>query len=238
MTMNEPNLSNINTKKVVHGNLVVSGVCSHCAHCGQPLTDSVSIERGIGPICSKKGYHEDPVDGDEIQALIELSDYPDLVAFLTEHYKPQGVRGLMNGLVKVCSLNRRSPVHRVCCTAIESLGYKRLASTLRKSLASVFITNSEEYPGHLEVRVLYRDYSRAWQRDLTAKGYGIFFSSKTKTLLVPVHKPDDESQVAVNGDGIPNRKILWDSLTQHYEGLVVRLPDENVEIRAETKKAA
>ena len=65
----------ISTTKLHHGTLIMSGVCEKCAHCGQPLTDSVSIERGIGPVCSNKGYKEEPKDADEIQAMIARPDH-------------------------------------------------------------------------------------------------------------------------------------------------------------------
>lgn len=199
-------------KKGQHFTLVFQGVCTHCAHCGQPLTDSVSIERGIGPICSKKGYLEDPSDPDEMQAMIDLAEYPELVQYLVDHYKPQGVRGLMNGLVKICSLNRRSPVHQACCDAVESLGYKRLASLLRESIAVIAVKNCEEHPGHYHVWVKKSEWSWGWTRDLRAVP-GVFFSRQLKGTIVPHSR----------------KKELWDLMLKHYEGFCAKVPNKDGE---------
>jgi hypothetical protein len=191
--------------------LIFEGVCSHCAHCGQPLTDAVSVERGIGPICSKKGYAEDPVQSDEIQALIDLAEFPALVDYITERYKPQGVRPMMNALVKICSLNRRSPVHPACCDAIESLGFARLASTLRESIAVVEIKDCKEHPGNYHVWVKKSDWHWGWSnaiRSLT----GAFISRQLKGTIVPMrHKRD-----------------LWEMMLKFYGGLCAKTPDGKV----------
>ena len=195
-------------RKGQHYKLVFQGVCSHCAHCAMQLTDSVSIERGLGPVCSKRGYLEDPTDPDEIQAMIDLAEYPDLVNYLVEKYKPQGVRGLMNGLVKICSLNRKSPVHQACCDAVESLGYKKLASTLRESLAVIEI--KEEDVNTYNVWVKKSEWNYSWQIEVTRLP-GAYKSFQKKGLLVPKKQ----------------KQMLWALMIKHFEGLcaTVRLAD-------------
>lgn len=230
---NTPVLDKLTTKKVAHRNLILDGAYTHCAHCGMKLTDAKSIESGLGPICRKKGgYYADPEGGDQVHAFIVLSEYPELIAFLTAKYKEGDLRGLMNGLVGCCALNRRSAVHQVCCEAIEALGFKQLASTLRKSLASVFVNRSTNYPGSFEVRVLRRDWNPDWSRHLEHTGYGVFFDRQVKSLIVPIHKPDDETLVAVNSENVPNKVILWNSLVRFYTGLIVVTPESNIEIKA------
>ena len=192
-------------RKGMHHTLVFQGVCTHCAHCALKLTDSVSIERGIGPICSKRGYFEDPKDPDEMQAMIDLAEYPLLVNFLVEKYKPQGVRGLMNGLVKICSLNRRSPVHQACCDAIESLGYKHLSSTLRESIAIIEVKVQDEKTYHVWVKKSEWHYS--WQNDLRAIP-GVYFSRQEKGWLIPKAQ----------------KHLLWAMMIKHYEGLCAKVP--------------
>lgn len=197
-------------KKGQRYTLTFQGVCTHCAHCGQPLSDSVSIERGIGPVCSKKGYHEDPTDPDEMQAMIDLAEYPDLVQYLTDHYRPQGVRGLMNGLVKICSLNRRSPVHQACCDAVESLGYRKLASLLRESIAVVEVKDCKEHPGNYHVWVKKSEWSWGWTHSLRAVP-GSFFSRQLKGTIVPhARKPE-----------------LWDLMLRYYEGFCAKVPNKD-----------
>jgi hypothetical protein len=207
--------------------LTFQGVCSHCAHCGQPLSDSVSIERGIGPVCSKKGYHEDPTDPDEMQAMIDLAEYPDLVDFLTARYKPQGVRGLMNGLVKVCSLNRRSPVHQACCDAVESLGYRKLASLLRESIAVVEVKDCKEHPGCFHVWVKKSEWSWGWTNSLRAVP-GAHFSRHLKGTIVPVGQ----------------KAALWELMLKYYEGFCAKVPAKDgtgqhvVKLQRKEKKAS
>jgi hypothetical protein len=195
-------------KKGQRFTLVFQGVCTHCAHCGMALTDSVSIERGLGPVCSSRGYLEDPKDPDEMQAMIDLAEYPDLVDFLVKNYKPKGVRGLMNGLVKICSLNRRSPVHQACCDAIESLGYKTLASTLRESIAVIEIKSHDDKTFHLWVKKA--EWHMAWQYDLRQIP-GAYMSRQHKGWLVPKNQ----------------KHVLWALMLRHYEGLCAKVPGDD-----------
>lgn len=213
-----PIVGAINTQKRTHTELILEGVCSHCAHCGITLTDSVSIERGIGPICSKKGYTEDPVASDEVQALIDLAEYPTLVDFLTEHYKPLGVRGLMNGLVRIASLNRKSEVHSACCDAIQSLGYGKLASLLRESIAVAEIKEDPDYPGFLKVWVKKSEWTFAWTRALQAI-HGTKAHPKKGTLVL---NHDGRAWTEVDGVKIQNKVLLWSALRKHYLGYIIK----------------
>jgi len=240
-----PDLSNLTTVKIPHRNLILEGVCTNCAHCGQPLSDSVSIQRGIGPRCSRKGYSEDPVNGDEEQALIDLAEYPELVAFLMEHYKPLGIRGLVNGLVRVASLNRprgrdqcegNADVHAACCDAIESLGHRKLAALLRETLVVLEVRDSELYPGHAEVWVKKRNWTKQWSWDVQRDTWGSFFSREAKATVIPMHKPDDPKAVACTGRSdsqgrhITNKRALWDLMLKHYGGLVAKVRGRTVKI--------
>ena len=208
----------VTTVKRAHGELILDAVCTNCGHCGLALTDSVSVQRGIGPSCSKKGYSEDPVDGDEVQALISLAEYPELVEFLTEHYKPQGVRGLVNGLVRICSLNRKSPVHAACTEAIDALGYKRMASLLRESLAIAEVKVDKAYPDYLHVWVKKSAWSYSWTRELNAI-YGTKRHPIKGTLVL---NAGGRAFTEVNGEKVLNKVLLWDSLIRNYDGHVVK----------------
>jgi hypothetical protein len=193
--------------------LMFEGVCTHCAHCGQPLTDAVSMERGIGPICSKKGYSEDPKDADEMQAIIDLAEFPALVEYVTTKYKPLGVRAMMNGLVKICSLNRRSPVHAACTDAIESLGFRHLASTLRESIAVVEIKDCKEHPGMLHVWVKKSDWSWSWSNAIRTLP-GSFVSRQLKGTIVPER----------------HKRALWEFMLKYYGGLMAKTPTGTIKI--------
>lgn len=241
--------------------LMFEGVCSHCAHCGQPLTDAVSVERGIGPICSKKGYSEEPVQGDEMEAVLALAEFPDLMELVTHKYKPQGARAIMNFLVKICSLNRRSPVHQSCTDAIEALGFRTLASTLRESLATVEVKESKTVEGSMEVWVKKTDFNWAFYNALR-RFEGSYFSKAHRANLVPVwHWRSQEECVGLPpqafvdpcdgerqypakvwkltpgdpGQRKPVRVALWDLVTAHFAGLYVKTPKGCVKIKARAK---
>lgn len=187
--------------------LVFEGVCTHCAHCGQPLSDAVSAERGIGPICSKKGYHETPMEEvDATDALIALAEYPVLVDYLTKKYKPAGNRALCNGLVRTASLNRRTPVHAACCDAVEALGYKRLASALRESIAVIEIYEVAERPDSLMVWVKKCDFKWAFWGTLKHQP-GVFMVKHPKPAIVVPKKM---------------KSGLARLIVEHYEGLAVK----------------
>jgi hypothetical protein len=186
--------------------LIVSGVCTHCAHCGQPLTDAESSQRGIGPICSRKGYTDEVEPVDPLDAMIALSQYPQLVDYLNAKYKPQGNRGLANGLVRTASLNRRTPVHAACTDALDALGYKKLASALRESLAVVEIYDSKAQADAYGVWVKKTDFDWNFYRALTALQGVRMTKYPVKEIVVPkVH-----------------RRVLAQMILKYYEGLCVK----------------
>lgn len=205
----------ISTAKISHIKLIMDGVCSHCAHCGQALTDSVSIERGIGPICSRKGYtDEDPKDPDFHQAMVTLAPFPQVIEFMFEHFKEGSVRKLMNGLVKLCSLNRKTGFHEICCDAIEILGYTKLASTLRKSLSVIEIVKSKRFTGCYEVWVKRSEFDWRWV-ELMRKIPGRTFDPKDKVDVIP-----DSQKVA-----------LWEAVNSVYVGAILTTDSGTVKVK-------
>ena len=204
LELSKPIVGAISTEKMVHGQMILNGICSQCVRCKLKLTDAVSVERGIGPECSSKGYAEDPMDPDEMGAMIELAEYPALVDFLTQHYKPLGVRGLMNGLVRIAALNRKSPIHGACATAIELLGYKNLAAALRDALIIMKIKKSETRPGHLHVKVRRREWTREWSQDCYSSIPHCYYDRVEKGLIV-ADRPEAKT-------------ALWRCMMRHYAG--------------------
>jgi len=188
--------------------LVFEGVCTHCAHCGQPLTDAVSTQRGIGPICSKKGYHDEVVASDDTEALLALAEFPVLVDYLVKKYKPEGNRALCNGLVRTASLNRRTQVHAACCDAVEALGFTRLAAALRESISIVEISDEPGKPELYSLWVKKSDFSWAFWNELKRLP-GVFMTRYPKKHTV-----------------VPKvlRRQLAKLLLAHYEGLCVKTP--------------
>lgn len=196
------------TKGGMRYQLVYEGVCVACAHCGQPLTDSESVERGIGPVCSKKGYLEEVVASDSTDAMMALAEYPELVDYLVAKYKEKGNRGLVNGLVRTASLNRRTPVHAACTDAVEALGYKRLASTLRESISAVEIYERTEDDKTYGLWIKKADFSWSFWNQLKALP-GVYMTRypKKATVVPKTH-----------------RLALAQILVQHYNGLYVKTP--------------
>lgn len=216
-----PLVGGVTTKKRHHRDLILEGVTTKCAHCNLALTDAMSMQAGMGPICRGKGYHDEPDQPDEIMAMASLSDYPELVDFLVQNYKPKGIPGLMNGLVRVCSLNRKTEVHDVCTNAIEMLGYRKLASTLRDSLAVVEVRDDANYPDNLVVWVKKTAWSWRWTYALRARGY--YFNRAAKGVVIP--KTD--------------RRFLWDTMISHFNGLCcrVKVDGSNKTVRITPKTA-
>jgi hypothetical protein len=209
----------ISTEKMVHGSMILNGICTQCVRCRLKLTDAVSIERGMGPECSSKGYAEDPTNPDEMGAMIELAEYPALVDFLTLHYKPLGVRGLMNGLVRIAALNRKSPVHGACANAIEMLGYQKLAGALRDALVVLKITRSEKHAGHLKVWVRGAEWTRDWSQDCYSHVPHSFYDRQERGLIVADRKE--------------TKSALWRMMMKHYPHECASTPTGTVRIPTE-----
>ncbi len=199
-------------------------VASYCAHCGMELKDALSIERCLGPVCSKRGYTEDPTErSDELQAMIDLAEYPTLVDYLVAKYKPLGVRPLMNGLLKIAALNRKSPgLHGSICDAIESLGWPKLAALLRTSIATVEIRVSKARPDHYAVWVQKEVNSMAWYRTLcrvAGIGYGHRLQkAEGRGLLIPMSC----------------KRGLWEAMLSFFPGDIARTPAGTIKISRET----
>ena len=194
--------------------LVAEGVCVACAHCGQPLTDADSVERGIGPICSKKGYNDEVEPRDDAEAMVALAEFPELLNYLVTKYKAKGNRALVNGLTRTASLNRRTPVHSACTDAIDALGYKRLASALRESICTVELYDIKENENVYGFWIKRCDFSwNFWNRLKTLPGVYMTKFPKRQTIVPKEH-----------------RKALAELLVQHYSGLYVKTPKGSFKI--------
>ena len=186
--------------------LIYEGVLTNCAHCGMPLTDAESSQAGLGPICRKKGYTDEVEPVDPMDAMLALAEYPQLVDYLNAKYKPQGNRQLANGLVRTASLNRRTPVHGACTDALEALGYKRLASALRESIAVVEIYDSKSKPDHYGVWVKKSDFSWSFYGEVKQLTGVHMTKYPVKEIVVPrAHK-----------------RALAQLIVKYYEGFYVK----------------
>jgi hypothetical protein len=204
------------------GKLITDGCASNCLHCGLPLTDGVSLETSMGPVCRKYGYNSEPENGDEILALGALAQWPELVDFLLQKWKPQGPKGLLNGLLRIGALNRRTPVHEAITDAVEYLGYRNLASALRKCLCVASVKESKSNPNFFIVWVKKSVYQWSWSRDIRVAFPQSYFSRAEKGLIIPK----------------TGKRALWNLLISHYEGYVLETPDGKfVKIKKAEKKS-
>ncbi len=140
----KPDLSNLTTKKLHHATMIADHCCTACACCGQPLSDGLSCQVGMGPTCRSKGFSQEPLPSDPIDAMILLSAWPELVLFLNKHYAPDGNRGLVNRGSEQKDGNE--DLFRACCDAVEALGYPKMANLLRNTLVVAWLDKSKE-PG-------------------------------------------------------------------------------------------
>lgn len=239
-----PDLSNLTTKKIPHKDMILEGLVTACGCCGQPLTDAVSQLRSIGPDCSRRGYSEDPVDGDEMDAFICLSEFQELVEFLTEHYKPLGIRGLVNGLVRVASLNRprgsgknaegNEKLFKACADAVEALGHLKMAELLRNTLVVAWLDKSDE-PGEDGISYLRTKAYRTpdWlYGEVTKKVGGVSWDKKARTFRIPMHEKGSPLVFCTSMDsGKNNKRVVWETLLKAFEGHVVKIDGRAVPIR-------
>jgi len=126
---------------------------SHCCVCRAHLTDAESVERGIGPVCSRRYY--DPVHvPTEAQVmdtlgLLAVSNLPDhlIDAFLTlVNNDHTNARKASNLLVYWASAHYadRDEVFK-CCALIRSLGYTELADKLEVDRTEAMILDKGDH---------------------------------------------------------------------------------------------
>lgn len=215
-------VGSLSMKKLHHKVCITSGCCSNCAHCGMELSDSLSIESGMGPVCRGKGFNDEGVKegADEMQAMIALAEFPEVCQFLVKNYHAQGLRKLMNGIVRTASLNRGNvELHAACCDAVEALGWTKLANTLRDSISVVLIKHSTIHIGCIEVRVKKHAYKWEWMRDMK-EIQGVFYDRALGRMIVPIKDPITEKLLTCTfkGEITTRRMAFWTTLVSNYNG--------------------
>jgi hypothetical protein len=159
-------------------------VAVRCCVCGLELTDAVSIEKGIGPVCRKKYRYEDayPVSR-EIALAVSV--------YLTDSAVPEGAaltvidaahrddsRKAANVLVLVASTEGKDAA--VTAThALRLLGYSDLADKVQKRLCSVWISEAD---GVLTVKTAWNPAFVAAVRNIAGRRW----DGKNKVNLIPV----------------------------------------------------
>lgn len=120
-------------------------VATHCAACGRTLTDGVSIEKGIGPVCRKKYRYEDAysIDRDiafQVTVFLTEGAIPaELAAKIGEACLDDNSRRAANLLVHAAS-TEGSHAAIEAAHALRLLGYDVLADRVQRRLAKIHIT--------------------------------------------------------------------------------------------------
>lgn len=122
--------------------LLARMTATHCCVCRAPLTDSESVEHGIGPICSRRYYDPQHVPNEyQIKValgLLQMSGLPDHIVdgFLgfvdnARGQEKENARKACNLLVHwaSCHYDNKDEVFR-CSALIRALGYEDLANKL------------------------------------------------------------------------------------------------------------
>lgn len=128
---------------------------THCCICRAALTDAVSVERGIGPVCSRKYYiveHEITPEMVEVAlGIIACSKLDNAVKLTVKHLK-DNPREFCNILIKWASAHydERSVVFDVA-DAVEALGFVELASKLREDRTCVHVRPDASDPERITV---------------------------------------------------------------------------------------
>jgi hypothetical protein len=204
----------------------------------------------MGPTCRRKGFSQEPLPADPIDAMILLSEWAELVEFLNKHYSAEGNRGLVNGLVRVASLNRprggeqkegNEKLFRAFCDAVEALGYPKMANLLRDTLVVAWLNKSDE-PGEDGISYLrtkaYRTPGWLWSEIMNKVG-GVSWDKKTRTFRIPMHEKGSHLMLVTSVDsGKSNKRVVWETLLKAFEGYAAKINGNPVPVRVKERTLA
>jgi len=182
-------------------------LATHCACCGRPLVDAVSVEAGMGPHCrAKHGYLDQPVGTDwtAAQAALALADLAGAGPWLANPAWNLDARVVANALVHRIAATQDSgaplTIARLC-DAVQALGFPRLAETLLKRYCPVVVRKAETGD-----RLLVKTpYSPAFVGALKAAHVGAGFDKESKRWVVPAT--------------LEGRTALWAALKAAFKGV-------------------
>lgn len=172
-------------------------LATHCAACGRPLRDAVSVERGMGPDCAEK------------YGLADAQGEPRWNV-ATELLAVAGI-GLPNGWAKDAQLAVNALVNVAACAqkkspvalagAITALGYAKLGAVLLSRLqeAAEIRVARETGPNGTEVYLVTAPYSEAFTAAVRAVR-GQWWDKARKVRVAPVTE----------------RRALWTALQASY----------------------
>jgi hypothetical protein len=109
-------------------------LATHCAVCGRPLRDAVSIETGVGPKCREKyGYSEAQGQADFSKALPLAEDVANAVKAIQEGDAHKAA----NVLIYHIAAHQQGPTVARWTAAVAALGYTKMAEIVANRIGAV-----------------------------------------------------------------------------------------------------
>lgn len=176
---------------------------SHCCICASPLTDSTSIQFGIGPTCRKKYKYEDALDisPDQVMELAVWSSTELPVELMTEVNKAaasNNSRRCANLLVYYASAEDGIEAVKAA-HALRIIGYGLLADRVQDRLSAVSITSLN---GEIAVRT----------------GYDPVFIAALKRRYVPGRRWEPTEKVWIMPDNEIAFEVVSAAITEAFSG--------------------
>ena len=188
---------------------------SQCACCGRTLTDGVSIERGVGPICSRKYYElPDSMEPDFGAALVHMDRVIELGCITEEMV--HGTDGLMHLLCKKEDSRAVANLLSLACAAnygmskvfpitemIHALGYQVLAKKIDENNGAIRI---EKHGAEFWIKT---PYSPEMNHDLYLRKICSTFEYKEGW---------GRAKVRICKASKVNKALIWNVLCKHFPG--------------------
>ena len=175
-------------------------VATHCAACGRPLRDAVSVELGMGPECREKlgltGMEPECPDTSRAVRLLASAGV----------HASGDARALANAAVHWAAVWQRDARVAVLASAVEALGYTRLADRLRERAEGAKVTvELNETGASYHVHAPYSEEFNRLRREIPRARW----SPELKAHVVPRFC----------------RRMLWDALCKAFPGAVITGPN-------------
>lgn len=205
---------------------------THCACCKKALTDAVSVNRGIGPICSAKYYDPPPQAAEDFAAtgrellaskLPQFKDLGERMSVAGDHFEycqdlatsleivgEFNSRSIANKLVKLIALHRDEDFTIPLAKALTSLGYKNLSEVICKRIGRRRMRSYEQERVVREVHIT-REFGYLYVYAPFSDAFNAFRRS--------IGRWNGEKRAHVFP--LSARVELWGALKEHYNDAVL-----------------
>lgn len=153
---------------------VTALVATHCCLCGRALTDAVSLERGIGPVCAERAGLDTPGAASDWAAVVRL-----VPAGLVVEGDP---RATANRVLYRISAAQGAPEVPALVEGLRALGFAAVADRLTERLAEEGAVTVRREGDVLRVEA---PFSPAFNNALRAAAPGRRWDREAKAWRVP-----------------------------------------------------